>query len=207
MAKASKSIDPLDLLEDAASPPAPVDPWEDAAPGETGASRRQVAALVAKATALCKELVADEEAIAKKKAALRNITHRLLPEMMDEAGMLEFTSVDGFEIRVSDKVYASLPKDPERNAKALDWLRKAGLEWIIKPTITVQFPAGQEAASEAWFQGLRKRPDAPDKIARVDDVHPSSLAAAIRARLEKGLPIPFEDLGAYVERVATIKEK
>lgn len=133
-----------------------------------------------------------------KQKALRDINERLIPELMDEIGIEEFTTTSGLKITVKEAIRASITK--ERRAEAMKWLREHGYSKLIKHTFTLapQSPDQAEAMREKLEAFGLEYGDSPT-------VHPSTLGAWVRKRLEEGEDIPLELFGVYRQRVSKVE--
>lgn len=146
----------------------------------------------------------QEELLKESKKEYFRIATELLPEAMAAARVSEFSTVDGLKVSVGDTVSGSLPKDIEKRAKALTWLKQNGAEGIIKDSIAIELDKGQlEIAHKimAEAEGLGAAP-----ILR-EDVNHMSLKAFAREQFNGGIDVPFEDLGLWHGKMAKIKRR
>lgn len=132
----------------------------------------------------------------------RNLTESILPELMDELGITNLSISENYEIGVSEKVTASIPK-PKMN-EACNYLEEHGSGSIVKREVSHKFNTKEgdlaQKAIEAWEKiGIHAE--------QVRSVHHSTIAAWVRERLEEGDEIPFDLFGVFRRRASTIKEK
>lgn len=106
----------------------------------------------------------------------------VLPGLMDESRLKDFTLDDGWKVLREDAVYASISKD---NAPvACEWLNKNGYGDIVKTMFTIPVPKGPEAP--AAVKSLRALL-AKHKVvfAYTSAVHPQTLKAFVKESIEK----------------------
>ena len=158
---------------------------------------RKLAALFQEQTArveLC------EEALAQAKAARLRTEREDLPELLRELGIESVVLADGSSVTLKEQVTAAITeaKRPEAHA----WLREHGFGGLIKSSVVVAFPAGEEAVARGLAQKLA---DEIDKDVLVNEaVVPQTLGAFVRERLEAGEAPPAELFGIFTYGVAKI---
>ena len=91
---------------------------------------------------LRKTIEDEEEKISKLKLKARDLEERIIPEMMQEAGVSLLKLSDGSTVEVKPFYAAKIPES--RVDEAFSWLRGKGFEDIIKNTITTSFNRGQD---------------------------------------------------------------
>jgi predicted transcriptional regulator len=171
--------------------------------GDTAASTDILARLATLAGEQRKAEIAvleAEEALSKAKKHLADVSERQIPELMDEAGVAEFTTADGLKIQVLEKIRASIPKTAQGAAFA--WLREHGHESLIKNIVEVKFSAGEDEKAEEILHLLQEHGTEPSAE---KSVHASTLAAFIKEQLTAGVEVPLELFGAFRQRYAKIK--
>lgn len=156
-----------------------------------------------------REQRAAEKAVAEKELELENakkelkrISEVVIPSLMDEAHMEEFTTSDGIKIKVDENVRASIPA--AKAAEAFAWLRLHKHDGMIKHNFVVPF-SKHETERAAAFSKLLADLDQPFEEKR--SVHPSTLSSWVREMLEKGEQIPMETFGVFRQRVSKIEVK
>ena len=80
------------------------------------------------------QLKEKEEAISKLKHKVRDMEERIIPEMMQEAGVSKIKLKDGTEVEIKPFYAAKIPES--RVEEAFSWLRGKGFEDLIKNTVT-----------------------------------------------------------------------
>jgi len=136
---------------------------------------------------------------------LKQQKHRLsvenIPAVMDEMGV-ERIDVDGVTVSRKMMVHASIPVD--RKDDAFSWLREQGLDDIIKNDIVVSFGKGEDNMAGDVVGMLQDRGFDPQTKTHI---HPSTLKAFVKERIESGKPIDLDMFGAFVANAAEIKRK
>ena len=84
----------------------------------------------------------DEEKLSLLKHKARDFEERIIPEMMQEAGVSLLKLDDGSTIEVKPFYAAKIPES--RVDEAFGWLRSKGFEDLIKNTVTASFNRGQD---------------------------------------------------------------
>ena len=149
-----------------------------------------------------KEALIDEleQKLAEEKKALLKLTDEELPAMFLELGINSLTLDDGSQVEVKQTYGASIRVD-NRDA-AYDWLRDNGYDDIIKNTVACSFGRGEDELAQQFSEfAVKQGFDAQTKT----EVHPQTLRAFIKERVESGDAFPMELFGAWVGQRATIK--
>tara|TARA_R110002153_G_scaffold96348_5_gene230672 strand:- start:847 stop:1425 length:579 start_codon:yes stop_codon:yes gene_type:complete len=147
------------------------------------------------------EYVASLEADLKKaKQGLLKLTDDELPTMLAEIGLSSMKLDDGSEVTVKQTYGASILVD--NRPAAYDWLRDRGYDDIIKNTVACQFGRGEDDKASA-FKAIAEQEGyfAEQKT----DIHPQTLRAFVKERVENGDDFPMELFGAYIGQRAVIK--
>jgi len=146
--------------------------------------------------------IADTEQHLK---SLKSEKHKLsverIPALMDEMGV-ERIDVDGVTVSRKMMVHASIPVD--RKEEAFSWLREQGLDDIIKNDVIVSFGKGEDNIAGDVVGMLEDRGFEPSTKTHI---HPSTLRAFVKGRVEMGKPIDLDMFGAFVANTAEIKRK
>jgi hypothetical protein len=141
-----------------------------------------------------------EEDLKGAKEDLRILAEQKLPEAMENAGISEYTTVDGVHVEVKEKVRGSLPA--ENKAKGYQWCENAGFAGLIESKVVAPF--GREELEEAnlLVQELQQK----GRIAVLErSIHHSRLDAFIREQLAQGKDIPLDIFNVYRQRVAKVE--
>ena len=156
--------------------------------------------LVLQQVSLEQEVKTLEDSLKDKKDSLRSVQEDLLPSKMAQLGFQKFTTDDGFNITVKDKMSASISAANAGEAHA--WLRSHGFGDLIKNEVTVKFPKGKEAAA---LEVMEAMDSAGHTAVRKEAVHSSTLKAFVMEQMERGTTLP-PSISTYPYSSATIKK-
>jgi hypothetical protein len=147
------------------------------------------------------ETVAElEQKLKSEKRALMKMTDEDLPTMLAEIGLTSMKLDDGSEISVKPTYGASILVD--NRPAAYEWLRENGYDDIVKNTVACTFGRGEDDKASAFKAFAEKE----GFFAEQDtSIHPSTLRAFVKERVENGDDFPMELFGAYVGQRAIIK--
>lgn len=157
--------------------------------------------LVKEAASIARRMATIEDELSELSAKFRAITERQLVEEMAASGCERFTGKDGTQIDIKDFINGSIPKDADRRDKAFDWLKKNGAEDLIRLSVAFNLDPSEKKGQKALLAFAKKSGLTYDAAHKV---HPQSLYAFVRERLEGGEQVPVETLGLYVGKVAKI---
>jgi|TARA_R110000803_G_scaffold208751_1_gene277659 hypothetical protein len=149
------------------------------------------------------ELISQlEEKLSSEKKSLLKLTDEDLPGMFIELGLNKLELDDGSTVEVKQTYGASIRVD--NRPAAYDWLRDHDYDDIIKNTVACSFGKGEDDIAKQFSEfALTQGFDAQTKT----EVHPQTLRAFIKERVESGDEFPMELFGAWVGQRATIKLK
>ena len=146
--------------------------------------------------------VADtEEKLKKQKEELRNLQNEELPSLMQELGFKKFELEDGSSVNIKE-IYAGSISQANKE-KAFNWLRQNKFDDIIKNTVTTAFGKGEDTAAQNFMDIAEQAGYTP---VQKTEVHPQTLKAFIKERVEGGDEFPMELFGAYIGYKAEIKK-
>lgn len=133
-----------------------------------------------------------EVALAERVAYAKTIREETLPNAMLELGLQRLVLNTGETLKLSQDVYASIPKAGQ--AEAFAWLVTHKFDGIIKTEVAVSFGKGDyKAALKIQAMLLKKRLPATCE----QSIHHSTLKAFLRERMAEGSNIPLELFGAW----------
>ena len=141
-----------------------------------------------------------EDLLKSKKEELRRQSEEELPSMMAELGINSFELDDGSKVTVRD-LYGGYISVPNRDA-AYEWLRENNYDDIIKNIIAVQFGRGEDQEAEKYLKILEGHGLLPEQNT---SIHPSTLKAWVKERMENGDQFPMDLFGAFVGQRAVVK--
>jgi hypothetical protein len=141
-----------------------------------------------------------EAKLKKEKNALLKMTDEDLPTMLTEIGFSSITLDDGSNVTVKQTYGASIRIDDK--PQAFEWLRDNGYDDIIKNQVMCIFGRGEDDQASA-FKALASQQGLVAE--QKTDIHPQTLRAFIKERVENGDDFPMELFGAWVGQRAVIK--
>ena len=145
--------------------------------------------------------VADlEQTLKEEKKALLKMTDEDLPTMLAEIGLTSMKLDDGSEVTVKQTYGASILVD--NRPAAYDWLRDHGYDDIIKNTVACQFGRGEDDQASAFKAIAEKQGYLAEQKT---EIHPQTLRAFVKERVESGDEFPMELFGAYIGQRAVVK--
>jgi hypothetical protein len=125
-----------------------------------------------------------------------------IPELLAEVGLATVKTDQGFTIEVKRMLTASIPAT--RMEEAVGWLRKNGLDDIVKSQVVLDFGKGEIKTQAKAVTLLRSKGFTP---AEKQSIHPQTLKAFVRECLEDGVNIPMETFGVFEFQEAKIKKE
>jgi hypothetical protein len=141
-----------------------------------------------------------EDEISLKKEKLRKISYELIPEALAERNLSELKLSDGSSVTVKKVYGASITKGKE--GEALQWLRENDFEDLIKNDVTVSFGRGEDNKA-GDFRGLAEAQGFMPSQRMA--VHPSTLRAFYRERVEAGQDLPPDIFNTFSGQQTKIK--
>jgi|TARA_R100001460_G_scaffold67326_6_gene107562 hypothetical protein len=145
--------------------------------------------------------VADlEQKLKEEKKVLLKMTDEDLPTMLAEIGLASMKLDDGSEVTVKQTYGASILVD--NRPAAYDWLRDHGYDDIIKNTVACQFGRGEDDQASAFKAIAEKQGYLAEQKT---EIHPQTLRAFVKERVESGDEFPMELFGAYIGQRAVVK--
>ena len=138
------------------------------------------------------EISNAEKSVSKLKEQAKTLSQFEIPAMMEEMHITKLKLKDGESVEIKKIYGASIPQ--EHQEAAFTWLRDNDLGDIIKNDITVTFGRGEdnkaaEYATLAQGQGY-------EPVQKIG-VHPQTLKAVVRERLESGREMPSDLFKTY----------
>jgi hypothetical protein len=129
--------------------------------------------------------------------ALREILRRReMPDLMFEH-KVNVIGVDNHVLTREPLIEATLPKEPDARATAINWLVDNKHGGVVKRMLTVELPKGDEITEHSLLDDFKT--SYPDLVPVVEyDVHHSTYKALIKKLVQKGEKLPFDTLGVYV---------
>jgi len=142
-----------------------------------------------------------EQQLKDEKKALLKLTDEDMPAMLAEIGISSFSLDDGSQVEVKQTYGASILVD--NRPKAYEWLRDNGYDDIIKNTVLCQFGRGEDDQASSFAAFAQQQGYVPEQKT---EIHPQTLRAFVKERVEEGDAFPMELFGAWVGQRAVIKK-
>jgi hypothetical protein len=141
-----------------------------------------------------------EETLKEEKKTLLKLTDEEMPAMLAEIGISSFSLDDGSTVEVKQTYGASILVD--NRPAAYEWLREHGYDDVIKNTVLCQFGRGEDDLASSFAAFAQQQGYVPQQKT---EIHPQTLRAFIKERVEEGEAFPMELFGAWVGQRAVIK--
>ena len=148
------------------------------------------------------QITASEDHTKTLKEKARELSQVLIPKKMQEMNVTKLKLKDGASIEVTN--FYSARVTPEKQEEAFKWLRDHGLGDIIKYDVTVTFGMGEENKAE-HFAVLAKG-QGYEPIQKIG-VHPQTLKAVVRERVESGQDMPVNLFNTFVGNQTKITKR
>jgi len=168
----------------------------DKVDGEKGST---LSTLIRQSMEIDEKIAEAEQYLKDLKFKKRKVNEEDIPNLMQEMGM-DSVTVDGNKVALRQFVHARIADD--KKDEAFTWLRSIGEADIIKNDVTVSFKSGEDNMAGAVIDDLRSQGLEP---AQKTHVHPQTLKAWVKNRIESGQEIDFDTFGVFVGTEATIK--
>lgn len=147
-----------------------------------------------------RERIAKGEGLLKElKAQLLELEQEQMPAAMDEAGVTKMVA-DGYELVVDPVITGSIPD--VRAVEACTWLRANGHAQLVQHTFVINTKRKEDSAAVKLRKQLTK---AGFEFVEKENVHHMSLKAWAREQIQRGVALPYDLLGLWVGRRATVK--
>ena len=138
------------------------------------------------------EIANAEKSVSKLKEQAKTLSQFEIPAMMEEMHITKLKLKDGESVEIKKIYGASIPQ--EHQEAAFKWLRDHDLGDIIKNDITVTFGRGEDNKASEYANLAKGQGYEPvQKIG----VHPQTLKAVVRERLESGREMPSDLFKTY----------
>ena len=138
------------------------------------------------------EIENAEESLSKLKEKARYISNIEVPQMMEEMHITKLKLKDGESVEIKKIYGASIT--PYNQEQAFTSLRNNGLGDIIKNDVTVTFGRGEDNKAQQY--AVLARGQGFEPVQKIG-VHPQTLKAVVRERLESGQEMPSDLFKTY----------
>jgi len=159
----------------------------------------------------CDELQELDKQILQKKKELSDITdkandlqERVIPNLMQEAGVSMIKLSDGSTVEVKPSIKASITVDNAE--KAYTWLRENEFGDLIKNTVTASFNKEEDARASELIQEFESK---GINYQRKEKVEPMTLKAFVSEQIKEGNPknLPMDLFSVYITNKTKITKK
>ena len=147
---------------------------------------------VTKLQSLEDEIEEQEKKLKELKRNQELLSGEVIPTMMTEMNISTLKLADGSAVEVKPVYGASIPAAKKEDA--FNWLRENGLGDLIKNEITVAF--GRNEDNKAQQYAVLARGQGFEPVQKIG-VHPQTLKAVVRERLESGQEMPSDLFKTY----------
>ena len=136
---------------------------------------------------------------------IKNIVQEEIPDIMENNDLDKITLKNGVQIHLAKKVRATFPKEISKIQEAANWLEQSGNSGMLKRQVGVEFTKGDNEKVDRLMHYLSEDIQ-PLKTTEKTTVHPQTMSAFIREKLEEGENVPMELFNVYIQREAVVKE-
>jgi len=148
------------------------------------------------------QVAASEDHTKGLKEKARELSQVLIPKMMQEMNITKLKLKDGASIEVTNFYSAKIA--PEKQEEAFNWLRDNGLGDIIKNDITVTFSRGEDNKAQQY--AVLAKGQGYEPVQKIG-VHPQTLKAVVRERVESGQDMPVNLFNTFVGNQTKINRR
>jgi hypothetical protein len=145
-----------------------------------------------------------EEHVSNLKSMARDISERVIPELLAEQGLSSLKLADGSSVTVKREYRCTLPKDDFKREDAYKWLRENGLGDIIKNNVSVTFGKGEDNKAQQLLDLAASNGFEPNQKS---DVAWNTLTALFQERVESGLDMPSDVFSTWIKDTTKITRK
>lgn len=144
------------------------------------------------------------ENVENLKTMARDISERVIPELLAEQGLSSLKLADGSSVTVKREYRCTLPKDDSRREEAYKWLRENQLGDIIKNNVSVTFGRGEDDKAQQLLDLAASNGFEPNQKS---DVAWNTLTALFQERVESGLDMPSDVFSTWIKDTTKITRK
>lgn len=141
-------------------------------------------------------LVEAQDALTRAEKDVSDLEQKVIPELMEEAGVDAVTTKDGVHL-ILDYTVRTNTKNPALH----EWLRQIGNGGLIKSEVSVPFAKGSEEESRKLLQDLE---NVGLKATFTQEVHWSSFQTLVKDLRKKGVEVPLSELGITLANVVKV---
>lgn len=148
--------------------------------------------------------VADlENQLADAKKDKTRLEREDLPELMREFGLSQIKLDNGASVELLEDLACSISE--ANRSKAHRWLVENGYDGLIKTAVIVSFDRDHRSQAIDVADGIESSFNVPTSLE--ERIHPMTLKAFVKERLEAGDNIPFDLFGIFPFSRAKVTSK
>lgn len=140
--------------------------------------------------------------LSEKKKRLKQLSEMTIPDKMLELGLTEIGLTIGARLSVGKFYSAKIPDEMWDHATR--WLKQTGNDGIIKCVVSRAFQRGESEEAVRALIAIIKQ--GFTGFTMDESIHPQTLKAFVKERIESGQPIPHDLFGVYVGNKTTIRQ-
>jgi len=163
-----------------------------------------VSELSQKLSSLANLIALKEAEVKALKQQYEEIECGRLPDVMLDVGMIEITLTDGSKLIRTVEYHPAIKV--ENRPVAFAYLREHELGDVIKTEIKITFGKGEEKLAKRQLAYLmRTKANAERKIVFEENIHPQTLKALVKERVNADEPLPADIFGIHEITRAVVK--
>lgn len=147
-------------------------------------------------------ILKTEAILEKRKELLKLYSEKMIPDYMEQIGIPEFKTDDGFVIGVKSSIHCNITE--MNRAQAYLWLENNGAGDLIKRKLSVDLGKDQKEEADSIRKVLEEK-GLLEQSTFVPSIHPLTLNSFVKKSLEEGENIPMDLFDVFNKKVAKIK--
>lgn len=137
-----------------------------------------------------------------KQKQVRSCREFELPELMNTAGLSDFTTKSGFRVQLKEKIRVG-QIDNESKPEALKYVEDQGEGDLIKTEMTMSFVRGQREKALELISHIESLGYTGMNLK--ETIHAQTTMSFLRRKLEAGEDVPLNLFGAFIQKYADVK--
>ena len=149
------------------------------------------------------QIKAKKEELKKIEEEEKRVSQKVIPELMQQAGIKMLKLSSGAKVEIKDKFTA---RQSSGNKEFIyDWLREVGLDSIIKNKVSVSFERSEDNRATDITEELKLK--FGDNVRKESYIEPASYTSTLRGHVSEGKAVPMDKLGIYIFSETKITRK
>jgi|TARA_A100000172_G_scaffold72755_1_gene54019 hypothetical protein len=149
------------------------------------------------------QIKTKKEEVKKFEEEEKRLSQKVIPELMQQAGIKMLKLSDGAKVEVKDKFTAR--QSAGNKEYIFDWLRENGLDSIIKNKVSVSFARSQDNEASDVTEQLKQK--FGDSVRKESYIEAASYTSTLREHVSEGKAVPMDKLGIYIFSETKINRK